>query len=456
MKLKKTMSVLLVLLMLVICFSACTAGGNSEGQKSGTDSSSSGNAVSESSAGQPEEAGDPGEKVTIEYYTWGDEEGYLAPIVDAFNAQSEHTIVHANYVPTGSDPDAYVNRVTALLAGGGEMDVFGSSTVKVMIAYRDGGSIADLTDAIKAAGIDLDGYGEDFASTLADGKCYALPYRFSSFALFYNKLIFDAEKIPYPEKMTWDEYAELAKSMTKTRDDGTTQWGGFIPDWMGEPILAVQMGSSVLDENTEPLKNWLGLLGRLYNEDKSHMSFEEMRSTSVDWVDIFLRGDVAMLPNGEWTVGNAKQKLADNPDLAGKCEIGIAYMPQPEGVQDPVTIGGHNTFILINKNSQKFDHAFEFVQYLTGAEGAKMLAEAGVLPSHIDDSTIDAFEKSAGISDVSPLFNSETHYEAAPVDIFSEVDTIWREEKELYLIGEKTLDETIDSFTQRRAPILNK
>ena len=410
------------------------------------------------SASSPKETSSEGKstekKVTLEYYSWGDEDAYMPEIVDAFNAQSASTQVNLTIVPTSGGTE-YEDKIVALLASGADMDLFGASTVKLFIKYRDAGNLSDMTDAIQKAGIDLNQYGDDFQSTLKDGKCYALPYRFTAQALFYNKKIFDAEGISYPEQLTWEEYAKLAKQLTKTRDDGTVQWGGFLPTWLGEPIMAVQMGSSVLDEDTGPLKQWLGFLGQIYNEDKSHMSFEEMNSTSTDWLKIFLNGDVALLPNGEWTIGNAQKELKDNPDLAGKCEIGVTYMPLPDSVKDPVTVGGHNTFIMINSRSEKFDNAFEFVQYLTGPEGAEYLVKGGMLPSYSDDSITKLYQETAKLDSTDAFFQTKTRYESEPVAIFSEIDTIWREEKELYLIGEKTLDEAISSFAERREPILN-
>ena len=397
------------------------------------------------------------EKVTVEYYTWADEDVYMPAIVEAFNAQSETTQVNLTIVPSSaSDPDAYENKITALLAGGGDLDLFGTSVVKNFAKRRDVGNLADMTGAIQAAGIDLSRYGEDFQTTLADGKCYGLPYRFSAYALFYNKKIFDAEGVPYPEKMTWDEYAVLAKSLTKTRDDGTKQWGGFLPNWMGEPIMTVQMGSNVLDPDSGAFKEWLSLLNRIYNEDASHMSFEEMNSTSTDWLKIFLNGDVAMLPNGEWTVGNAKQELANNAELAGKCDMGVTYMPQPDGVQEPVTIGGHNTFIFISSQSKKFENAFEFIRFLTGAEGAKLLAEGGMLSSYTDDTIEQEYRELSGLDNTDAFFNTEIRYEMPPTGNGAEVDAIWREEKELCLIGEKSVDEAIASFDQRRTPLLSQ
>lgn len=392
-----------------------------------------------------------GEKTEITYYTWGDEEAYISTIVDAFNAQSETTHVTATYIPsTGTE---YDEKIISMLASNSDMDLFSASNVKELIKYRDAGSLADLTEAIESHDLDIEKYGTSFLDTAKDGAFYGIPYRYSTMALFYNKRIFDREGVPYPDLMSWEEYAELAKTLTKTREDGTKQWGGFLPDWLGEPILTVQRGSSVMDSDTSALREWLALLGRLYMEDQSHMSFEEMRSTSTDWIKIFLAGDVAMLPNGEWTIGNALQEIKTNPDGVGDFEMGVTYMPLPADIIEPVAVGGPNTFIMINQNSEKFESAFEFASFLCGPEGAKYLVEAGMLPAYMDDETINLYTDIVGIMGVEKMLETDTRYECDPALDFSEVDTIWREEKELYLIGEQTLDQSISNFEERRAEI---
>ena len=135
--------------------------------------------------------------------------------------------------------------------------------------------------------------------------------------------------------------------------------------------------------------------------------------------------------------------------------MGVTYMPQPDGVEDAVTIGGHNTFIFINSQSKKFDNAFEFIQFLTGAEGAKLLAEGGMLSSYTDDSIEQMYQELSGLDNTDAFFNTAIRYEMPPTGNGAEVDAIWREEKELCLIGEKSVDEAIDSFDQRRQPLLN-
>ena len=46
--------------------------------------------------------------------------------------------------------------------------------------------------------------------------------------------------------------------------------------------------------------------------------------------------------------------------------------------------------------------------------------------------------------------------EGASFDKFNELQSIYMEERELYLIGEQTIDDTIDNFTERRAELLGK
>ena len=79
-------------------------------------------------------------------------------------------------------------------------------------------------------------------------------------------------------------------------------WGGYIPDWLRAPIMTLQRGSNLLDDDLTPIIEWTEYLNRLYNIDMSHMSYAEMKLGKIDWIKIFESGKVAMLPNGEWTI----------------------------------------------------------------------------------------------------------------------------------------------------------
>ena len=52
------------------------------------------------------------------------------------------------------------------------------------------GNLADLTQYIQDSELDVNAYGQVMQKQI-DNKFYGLPYRSQSYALFYNKKIFD-------------------------------------------------------------------------------------------------------------------------------------------------------------------------------------------------------------------------------------------------------------------------
>lgn len=393
------------------------------------------------------------EKVVLEYYTWTDEEDYMRKVIDAFNAKNSDIEVNLNTISNNSNE--YNTKIMNNLSGGSKMDVYSINGTSSLGLYASKNQLLDLSDQIKQANLDIGAYGpsfQDIIQVLTKGKYYALPYRTSQYALFYNKAIFDKAGVAYPTQMTWDEYADLAKSLTKG-DGVDKQWGGYYADWITAPLGALQKGSTILDDNLDNLAEWLNFQDRIYYKDQSHMSYKQMKAESVDWIKQFESGNVAMLINGEWTVNMLKADIA-----AGKTDMDfdMAPLPLPTGEKDPITVGGVSTFIGINPSSDKLDAAFKFVQFVTGEEGESIIADSSVLPAYSSEKTKESFLKATGIQGSSFFFEAKTVVENQPIPQIDEVNRVFSEQRDLFLFQEQNAEKTIQNFLDQRQAVIDQ
>lgn len=391
-----------------------------------------------------------GEKVTLHYYAWS-EGDYLKEMVDAFNASSENVVVEMTQVSS----DEYDDKLMTMLAGTNDIDVFNMRSGSLLSNLAQSGNLADITQMISDSGMDISVYGTGYAETKVNDKFYGLPYRASAYGLFYNKKLFDQKGIDYPDNLTWNEYADLAAKLTEGEGNDRI-YGGYIPDWNNCPYITIQEGSNFADDDLTSLQKWWEMENRLYNTDNSHMSFSDMKSTGTDGINFFCTGKCYMYPGGEWSISDALTMMKNDPAIADNFELGIATVPQPEGSTSPVTIGGVSTFIGISSASEKQEAAFEFISYMAGKDAAKYIAEAGAIPAYIDDEITGIFENAIGVSGAANILGPSKISETLVMPEYTELQTIEKEERELYLIGEQSLEEGLKNFEDRRVEVMNK
>lgn len=181
------------------------------------------------------------------------------------------------------------------------------------------------------------------------------------------------------------------------------------------------------------------------------MSYTDMKSGGVDAINFFCNGGCAMYPGGEWTISDILTMLKNNPQLNETFELGIAVLPQVEKTDTPVTIGGVSTFIGINATSEKQEAAFDFIRYMAGKEAAMVIAAAGAIPAYIDDDVTAAFEEAIGVEGAENILGPSKLPETLFTSTYSDLVAIYQEEMELYLIGEQSLEDTLNNFAERRA-----
>jgi len=387
------------------------------------------------------------DKVKLFYYGWTDEESYMTAIIEAFEAANPDIDIEASFVNHADHNDRLVVMASANAADFDLMSLDSYSFLRSIVAVN---GLMPLSDMIKANNLDMSAYGPTMADMKYQDVYYGLPYRSTLYSLYYNKDMFDKAGLPYPTKITWDEYLELAKKLTNVQD-GTQYWGSFIAEWLGSPLSIFELNSNLLDDDITPILKWFKMWNQSANVDKSQMSFAEITANSVDWMKLFCTGTVAMLPNGEWTISMIKDNIAKGVNVPN---WDVTYLPNYDVSDDIVSPGGLSTFIGVGANTKYPEQAFRFAKYVASEESGVLLAEKGVLPAYSSDAVKASFVKAVGVPGASTLLDTVIALEAPPVDGYSEVQTILSEEKVVYMTGQETIEELEENFRTRREEVL--
>jgi multiple sugar transport system substrate-binding protein len=320
-----------------------------------------------------------GPEATIEYSIWGDptELKNQQAIVDAFHASEPRITVKV----TVSDWDTYWDKLQTGLAGGAAPDVFAMDG-PLFPDYASRDVLLDLTPYVQAEGYPLssldDNAVRDF--TLADGRQMGLPRDLNVIALFYNKDLFDAAGVAYPDDTwDWNKLVAVGKQLTlDTNNDGTPdQWGVYTETtdmenaWSefvwenGGDIIAPDGKTTVLD--TPEATGGIQFLQDLIWKDKVVPEPALFAETG----DAFEQGQAAMEINGSWLVAT---------DEAAGLNFGIAPLPSgPAGRATSVNPTG----AVIYKGSKSPDAAWAFVKYLASpAAQEQLMALKASLPAN--------------------------------------------------------------------------
>ena len=287
-------------------------------------------------------AADKQEVVIWDYFETDAQKEMMQSLIDGFNAsQDEYEASHV-YVPFAD----YEKQLTLGIASGELPDLVILDGCG-MASFIQLGLFGDISDA----DINWDEYMEGpMESTMLDGKHYGIPFATNCTALFYNKDLFDAAGIDYPdEKTTWDEFHEMAKALTK---DGVSGFGNAATN---------------TDEGTFQCLQWLYTAGGSYTDIEdgvdAYKLMQEMiedgswTKECVNWTqsDVnnnFMAGNLAMQQNGPWQIPGIE---ANAPDL----NYGVTVLPKKDADSEQATsiLGGENMGV-VNKDDTSGAEAF--------------------------------------------------------------------------------------------------
>ena len=379
------------------------------------------------------------EKVTINFYIASDMEANTTPIVEMYNNMQD--AVHVEVISTPND--GYDDKMKTLTSGGSDIDCFWVRTPAQAKQYMANGVLENLKPFAEAAGLDLAPIEPETQAVSDENGFYGLPVTGSCWMLFYNKDLFDAKGIDYPINLTWDQYADLCKELTYTEGD-TKYWGGLNPNWT--PNLGAIPTNEYLDaEDLTNTRKYEEVLHRMYCEDQSMPSIAEMSAGTFDVNAYFAAGNIYTMINGDWTL-----RLLDAPFTWAAAPLPVLSEEYAEH-----SCGQASVLSIYSKSTHK-QEAYDFIQfYTTSDEATSVMASNGEVPSYTTEAAMKVYQESVSLDGVEYRFSSHILAEQGSENYYAEILSAFQSEMQLYLLDEETLDEAFDNYLALREEIIN-
>ncbi|HHV83499.1 MAG TPA: sugar ABC transporter substrate-binding protein [Tepidanaerobacter syntrophicus] len=272
-----------------------------------------------------------------------------------------------NQIGTG-----YADKMLTIISGGGDSvpDVIMLAMDKVPL-FASKGAIVDLDKYITQE------YKDSLYPMVLDactynGKVYAVARDVTTFVMYLNKALFEADNIPIPDDdWTVDEFLDIAKKLTKYDKNGKPiQWGYYCakyPDTMYDWVL-LNGGRYVTEDGTKSLvgtpetKKALQFIYDLTYKYKVSPTDIEIKQFGDKATAGIVAGKVAMQMGG-------LSYSTDFDTAEPKVEYAIAPIPTLDGKK--VAHAFVNTWA-IPKGAKNPDISWRVLEFFSGKEGQQI------------------------------------------------------------------------------------
>lgn len=434
----RTLSSLLAAVMLASVVTAC-GGGNSSADTSTVDQ---------------ENGSTTGETITVFLDSAKSQNTVFLDIIAEYNDLGGDQ-VEMNVLP--GDATAAMQKMDILMSSGDETDVIMLDNPTIQSKYTNAGYLAPLNPLAESEKVDLDEIYGQYLVKNDEGQSYYLRTDVGKWYVFYNKQIFDDAKVAYPSgKWTWSEYIETAQKLTNL-DKGI--YGSLMPDYDNILYFTARQkdvpaykedGTSNLDDPA--YKEALKFYGDLGSQYKIQPSWSEYKTQKIAW-DAFMTGNYGMQLIGGWYTG----VLTDSKTYPITWQWGMTLLPVPDSGDGDRTLVAGGAFG-VNQNSKHKEAAFNFVNYLSQNlykknksipplqnvseadqnELLKSIADSSAGSVTVEELRDVIFDDTLGVAD--------EKISGAGSSIISQ--TILQE-GELYLVGQKSLDDAIAAIKEK-------
>ena len=335
----------------------------------------------------------------------------MEAICDAYTAQHPDVEIEVQV----TNWTEYWTKLEAAAESNTMPDIFWMHTNQILY-YADFGMLADVTDLY--AGEDPNYYQNHFSeisignASGSDGRLYGVPKDKDNVVLCYNKEMFDAAGVAYPdENWTWDDMVSASESIHAAT--GKYGFMAYNDDQMGYWNFVYQAGGCILNEdNTQggfdregtrkAMDFYIGMQKTDWCPDQTY--FAETTPQTA-----FFSEMGAMFLEGNWNLWN---DMTSFPDMRGKWDIArLPMCPDPVQGDGRATISNGLCYSTAARGKTR-DVALDVIKFF-GTEEAQLIASSyGAAISAYDGTEqpyFDAFAQAGYDLDLEVL-NSQFEY----------------------------------------------
>ncbi|HPM23405.1 MAG TPA: extracellular solute-binding protein, partial [Phycisphaerae bacterium] len=200
-----------------------------------------------------------------------------------------------------------------------------------------------------------------------DQRVYSIPLDFTPMMMYYNRRLFDAAGVPYPQRgWTWDEFLHAAQRLTIPADQPGApprQYGMYfmnvMPFWV--PWLWTNGGDVLDPTGHQATGNFDGPRSVAAMQFLTDLMLTHHVAPTIDegkaaGVDLFRSGRAAMDVKGHWMMIDYQAEGLD---------FGVVDLPTNTG--QPTTVIYASGLSIMTK-SPHADLAWEYIKYMTSRE----------------------------------------------------------------------------------------
>lgn len=303
----------------------------------------------------------------------------LDEIASQFTEQNPDIKVSVEVVPRSD----YVTKLETSIVGGSGPDIFWNALPDRFLDLARLGLIENLSERMASDPIDLSPIGSALIDAFTyDGSLYAIPKDFDTVGLWYNKALFDAAGVAYPDDTwTWETLREAAIELT---DKDNNVYGFVVNPGTRQGyynFIAQNGGEIITDEHRSGFDQPEAIAALQFMHDLIHVdgvSPTVQQTEEINPQTRFQTGNAAMIYDGSWRA----RQFGDDEYMLANADVAVL----PMGVERATSSGtlGYSIY----SGSDHVDEAWELLKFLAGPEAAHIQASYGaVIPSHLDQAS---------------------------------------------------------------------